>query len=226
MDLGFRESAKRHASGGFYGSGISQERDGIFSAPPNFSSTPYALTTSFFNKARMEIEAALSNIHGCKIFNLSDGVQIEGAEAVHSRELELDDYIAKQTDLEAIIRSFSPAERGVNWEYFNVPGSELLKEYKMLVLDSLQMTDFDISVLTHKMDSVLSVIVQVMNSREGGIRMELYLKLTLDLLAILYRFLLFAHSDAERLKVYKTGMIHLEKIFDELKWPDKLDFCE
>ncbi len=224
MDLGFRKKDKRHAAGGFFGSGRAQKKGEAFRVPASLHTSHAIFTTGFLNEARLAIEAVLQGIPKCKKINLSDGAMISGTEPMNSATVFLDDYSQKAADVQRIISAFEPARSGVNWQPFKLSGKSLLAELEEMTISSLEMTAFDMGGFADILDSFLGEIVQVMKRKEGGVRMELYFKLLLDISALLYRFLLFAQSDEERVNIYNAGLEGIKEIFDDLSWPDELDW--
>ncbi len=222
MDLGFRKEGKRHAAGGFFGSGKDRARGDSIPVPASLDPDSRVLTTSFLNQARLEVEAALAAVPGCRIINISDGARIKGTLSIRSSELKLPGYPERHEDIRRVLSVFSPAKEGVNWRGYRTDGRMLLKEFKEMIVSGLSMDEFDLAGFSSRLDSVLGDTVTSMLQKDGGARMELYLKLVLDLLAVFYRFLLFARDDAERLRIYSAGMYELANLLEQLEWPDEL----
>jgi len=220
MDFGFKTVEKRHAAGGFYGTGRTKRKIDAFQIPSNFDSQ-MIFTTSFLNRGRIEAEKALASISSVTtMWNIGDGAKIAGANPIRSTELTLPDYPQKDLDYKGIISSFKPAEKDINWRPYSQDGNALLQEFRDLIIDGLQMDHFEMAEFTCLLDSVLRDVVEQMGNKKGGERIELYLKLVLDLLAILYRYLLFSRGKEERRKIYQHGLEKFKRITENLNWPD------
>ena len=196
------------------------EKIDAFQIPSNFDSQ-MIFTTSFLNRGRIEAEKALASISSVTtMWNIGDGAKIAGANPIRSTELTLPDYPQKDLDYKGIISSFKPAEKDLNWRPYSQDGNALLQEFRDLIIDGLQMDHFEMAEFTCLLDSVLRDVVEEMGSKKGGERIELYLKLVLDLLAILYRYLLFSRGKEERRKIYQHGLEKFKRITANLNWPD------
>ena len=223
MDMGFRDNEKQHVSGGFFGEGSSSMNHDIFQVPPNFDDGNKVLTNGLYNKGRLEIESVLEKLTECEVFNISDGARIKGAKAVNSEELMLSGYNEKEEDIATAISAFGSAKRGINWEQYSLSGKELIRQFKEISIKELGHPNRDMDIVSRRLDLFLEHIVRKMKNREGGQRVELFLKLLLDASAIFYRFLLFSKNDRERIDVYRKALNGFRDLINALEWPDELD---
>lgn len=225
LDLGYRHASCRHAEGGFYSINPDQPENGgnQFHVLPNFKDNAPVISNPFYNAARIEMENLFAGCDGCTIYNLSDGAYIKGTVPLHAPGAKLNSYRQRLSDIEAIKSSFRPAVQGDNWAHFSITGHDLLRELKGIVNDKFDMPEFQWLAFSHKLDAVFVEIVETMQAREGGARMELYLKFILDLLVIWYRFLWFTCSELETEQVYQKGSVYFREILKQINWPDQLD---
>ncbi len=103
MDLGFRLNQKKHASGSFYDDKKDVETSGI-KVKGNFSDDIY--TNSLFLTSKKNIEQLIKFMK-LKVYNLSDGVYIEGSEPLEFSKLP---KIDKSKAIDEILSCFSDKE--------------------------------------------------------------------------------------------------------------------
>jgi len=231
LDLGFRKSEKSHASGTWHddeGSAGRQDaewRDAVL-AVANFAESKDAIYThAYYNQSRFAVEAALATYTaGIKVFNLSDGVRIQGAEPRRSGDVALDDYVEKQQDLAAIQAAFVATAEGV-WEPYATRGGEMLQSMKEGLIAAVRLKNPGWLGFATALDTAwIKVFAERIRNDPTDIRIEAYTKLIQDLLADWYRVMVFTRTPSEFERGYASGIKQLETVFTRLHWPDELDF--
>jgi hypothetical protein len=228
MDLGFRSLLQEHAKG--YWAGEPE------TAAPDMTQTSLAIanfvenqgtvyTKSYYDSARMTIEGALKMLlqHDTEIFNLSDGVKIEGAKPLHSGDTVLTEYPEKKSDIDLFENAFTSDSEKL-WKPYKVSGSELLNTIRETLLETVTLKKFDWQSLAKALDYSWYIILHRCISREeGDLRVEAYVKILSDLLTEWYRTLIFTKTPAETEIIYQSGLKALREILERLKLPEELD---
>ncbi len=86
LDVGFKKDGKQHASGSFYDNRDDSSEE-MIPTRGNFSSDIY--TNSLFSLSREMFEFAIAAKKGVRVYNLSDGAYIQGAEPKRAESFDL-----------------------------------------------------------------------------------------------------------------------------------------
>lgn len=229
MDLGFRDLSKEHAQGYWAGEAESNTPDQAQTslAVANFESSQGSVyTKSYYDSARMTVEGALKSVldEGTEVFNLSDGVRIQGAKPLHSEDIAvLADYPEKVDDLKLFEAAFTTNSDEL-WKPYQVSGEELLNTIRETLLNTVSLKQFDWLNLAKALDYSWYIILHRCVAREAGdLRVEAYVKILSDLLTEWYRTLIFTKTPAETEIIYRSGLKSLEEVLELLKLPKELD---
>lgn len=131
LDAGFKEDGKQHAKGSFYDDRDDESKE-KFPTRGNFSANVY--TNSLFSLSREIMEAALAHAPDRKVYNLSDGAYIKGAEPKRAAELKVPGK-EKAKALTLLKTAFQTTG------FFRSPEKnydETLKEYKKQMVELLK----------------------------------------------------------------------------------------
>ncbi len=232
LDFGFQSYGKRHADGGIY---VQENNTDLykkgdrdegsrsnknFTVKANFDSTGHIVTTTYLSAARQAAEAAFAESPAIKIFNLSDGALVKGAEPRRSSTLQLEEYEEKEYDIKTLKGAFKPAKEGLNWKYYTVSGQNLIETVKSIIDDFIRMEEFELKGFSSQVDKLFVTIVQQMREIDGGVRVEVYLKFLLDVIALFYRTLLIAEDEEERKHIYCKGLDDVKSVVKQIYWPN------
>jgi len=224
LDLGFRDQEQDHVKGYWEGQGRSRESGTPVAAAANFpESEGQIFTYAYYNSARFTVEAALRHHPEIEVFNLSDGVKIEGAKPQHTEQLELAPYPEKASDLEKFQAAFTSEHEGV-WRPYPRKGAEMLKAFRDAVKERMTLKEFNWLHFTRALDSAWNY--GVAKSLEGDVedlRIEAYSKLIHDLLSTWYRMIVFTKTPAQTQQGYELGLKILMETLEDLQWPEELD---
>ena len=231
LDLGFRAAEKSHAAGSWYddaggaGHGDAQWRDKIGTRANFETSEGEILTHAYYNYSRHAMEAAIAALSGDrKVFNLSDGAFIQGAEPRRSNEIELSATRSHKKDMAAILDAFSRHEADV-WEPYEKNGGQLLDEARQKLLEELTLKQPSWLGYAQKLDSAWDVVFyKQLAENPGDLRMEIYSALIQDLFRDWLRVQVFTRSPTQFGLCYSAGMEQMKKVLDELSWSSDLDF--
>lgn len=233
LDLGYRDPRRSHVEGGWHdeneGVGHDAETGGRdhLAVAANFpESEGDILTMSYYNSARFNIEDALKKKSDqMHIWNLADGAKVEGAEPMHSIDMNLPDYPAKRDDVEKIKTGFG-TDYDRLYEVYDTPGQVLLDEMVEDIVTALKLPEDKFSWVecVQAFDSAWDAAIQGSVNRHRELRIEMFGKLIHDLLAEWYRtMLLDADSTQGGAEIYRVGLEAFEEILKTLRWPDELD---
>jgi len=230
-DFGYRDKSLTHVKGSWYddndGAGHLIETTGRdhISVKANFESTEGEIvTTAYYNSARSGVEGALVWLKDSdvKIYNLSDGAKVEGAEPRRSEDLDLPEYPEKAADLKAIEDAFTDQYEEM-FEPYQTPGREVIESMAESMLDVLSMETFDWHKFCDGLDSAWAKASQVFIQKYRDYRMEMFAKLLNDLLSEWYRAMVLTHTAEETEIVYRAGLAEFKGIVEHLPWPEDLD---
>jgi hypothetical protein len=231
LDLGFREAEKSHAAGSWYddaggaGHADAKWRDQVRTRANFEDSEGAILTHAYYNYSRHAMERAIEALAGGrKVYNLSDGAYIEGAEPRRSADITLPVNRSRKKDLQAIQDAFVQGNADV-WEPYERSGAELLKELRERLLKELTLKHPSWLAYVEKLDTVWeAVFYQQAREGNGDIRMEIYSALVQDLFRDWLRVQVFTRSPAQFALGYSSGLSEMKKALDELVWSPDLDF--
>lgn len=232
LDLGFRDAARSHAGGTWHDDdgGVGHEdakyRENILTEANFEASESEIFTHSYYNYSRFSVEHALASLtEGCKAFNLSDGVRIQGAEPLRSSEImAFPDYPDRENDLLAIHGAFV-SEAHEAWVPYDTNGAELLREMSETLLSWVETEKPDWLGFAKSLDSAWGAVMQKnFLQHPNDIRIEVYSRLIQDLLSDWMRVTAFTRTPAEFKSAYAAGLKQLKIVLGNLKWPAKIDF--
>lgn len=232
LDLSYRDIKRTHVKGSWYddneGAGHRDfEGRELIPAPANFTEGGETVsTTAYHNVARSIIETMVARQQGVvKVYNLSDGVGIAGAEPRRSSDIELEAYPQRADDLASIDAAFLPGGGvGEGWLPYATSGAELWRKMRDIVVKRMTLKRFDWLAFSKALDGTWDQAFQ--NARDKDLfdfRMEAYHQLISSLLSDWYRTALFARNPKEAEKIYDMGLKNLKAVLDEVAWPDELD---
>lgn len=230
-DFGYRDKALTHVKGSWYddndGAGHVIETTGRdhISVKANFESAEGEIvTTAYYNSARGGVEGALEWLKGSdvRIYNLSDGALVEGAEPRRSEDMDLPDYPEKAADLKAIEDAFTDQYEEM-FEPYQTPGREVIKSMAETMLEVLSMETFDWHKFCVGLDSAWAQASRAIIIEYRDFRMEMFSKLLYDLLTEWYRAMILTHTAEETETVYRAGLAEFKDIVENLPWPEDLD---
>lgn len=231
LDLGYRDSTKDHTGEYWANQGKekpepSRNAESII-APANFKDKPGQMyTQSYFNSALETVEAALTFLPKSKIINVSDGVEIKGTTPTYTKDLVLEPYVLKESDLHSFKNSFV-TEYTDAWVKYNTPGEEILNTIKASLKDTMKARKFDWKIFTEALDqSWRDISIACTSLEQGDGRVEAYAKLIHDLMTEWYRVLIFTKNHKEAQIAYQQGLIEVIQTLDQLEWPKELDELE
>lgn len=233
LDLGFRAAEKSHAAGSWYddaggaGHADAKSRDNI-KTKANFEEADGDIYThSYYNLSRMAMEAAIGALAGeRKVYNLSDGAAIKGAEPRRSGGIELGAADDREQDLLAIRGAFVREQQDM-WEPYPQSGLEILQEMRKNLLDAVTMKHPSWLAYAQALDSAWDkTSILHMQRHPGDLRIEIFGGLLQDLLRDWLRVMVFTRTPAQFDTGYKAGLKELEKALEGLEWPADLDFRE
>lgn len=231
LDLGFRDPKLSHVQGGWHddkeGTGHFEETGNREHLPvaANFSeSEGQILTMSYYNNARSVVEAAIAPLQKCsRILNLADGARIEGAQPMHSTELELPPYAEKTHDIKLLEQGFNINYDDI-FEPYDTPGRQLIEELVEFIIGKLEMEgEFRWVDFSQALDSAWGKAVADCIARHREFRIEVFGKLVLDLLSEWYRTLVLAETQENTERIYRRGLIQLRETLATLPWMEELD---
>lgn len=231
LDLGFREAERSHAGGTWHddeggaGHGDAKWRENVKGKANFEASEGLIYTHAYYNYSRQAVEGAIASLaNGRKVYNLSDGVQIKGAEPRRSSELELGAYRSRKKDLLAIHAAFVSGQDEV-WEPYPQPGADLLQEMRQTLLEALKMKRPDWLTYAKALDTTWAkTLFQHMSRYPGDLRIEAYGKLVQDLMSGWLRVMAFTRTPAEFSIGYAAGLEQLQTMLGRLEWASELDF--
>ena len=231
LDLGFREAEKSHAVGTWHdddegaGHGDTKWRENV-KAKANFEESEGQIYThAYYNYSRSAMESAIASlVKDGKVYNLSDGVQIKGAEPRRSGDIKLDANRSRNEDLLAIHGAFVKGRRDV-WEPYLQPGADLLQEMRENLQEAFGIKCTDWLSYAKALDTAWVAIFSRHISRyPGDLRIEAYSKLVQDLLSDWMRLMAFTRTPTEFNTGYTEGLKQLQTVLERLEWNDNLDF--
>ena len=231
LDLGFREVERSHAADTYYddeggeGHGDAKWRDKV-KAKTNFeASAGQIYTHAYYDYSRTVVEHALASVaNGRKVYNLSDGVQIKGAEARRSSDIELSSYQSRKADLLALHSAFVSGQEDV-WEPYLQSGADLLQEMSHTLMEALELKHPDWPAYAKALDtSWPKTFLRHLSRYPGDLRIEAYGQLVQGLLSEWLRALVFTRNPSEFSTGFAAGREHLQTALGRLEWPRGLDF--
>lgn len=231
LDLGFRSAEKSHVSGTWHdddegaGHRDAQWRDQVV-ATANFSEAgEIVYTHAYYNQSRFAAQNAIANLaKNTKVFNLSDGVRIVGAEPRRNTECALGAYSSKRKDIQAIHSAFVSGADGV-FETYTLPGKEMLEQMREKIIEPFRVKHPSWHSYAQTLDSVWTATVRsLLTTDAGDIRFEAYAKLIQDLLADWLRVMVFTRTPSEFAVGYTAGLEELQRVLERLQWDNSLDF--
>ena len=231
LDFGFRSTRRSHVSGSLHDDEGDQShldaemRENVLSKPNFAENEGVIFTHAYYTMSRITAEAAIkSGGSEVKVFNLSDGVMIEGAEPLHSGEAVLECYQEREVDLKAIHAAFASGKEGV-WSPFSAPGNKYLATLKESLLESLRIPHPSWLGFATALDLAWTkTTMKVVQTHKDDVRMEVYGKLIQDALSDWYRVMIFTRSPKEFSTGYTAGLKQFELLLDKLHFPPELDF--
>ena len=188
----------------------------------NFAESQGALkTTSYFWSAKDSLEANIRSLQEeTNVYNLSDGIFIEGATPIRSQSLFLDDS-PKVTATE--ISNAFPTMTSKDWSRYPEKGQEQLAKMKEEILKHFQQP-FDWDTFSRTLDINLPVTIsKFYNFEINDRRMDVYSRIIFDVVTEWYRALIYTNNATERNLLYKNGKRALKEFLDALEWPKELD---
>ncbi len=230
FDMSYRDAMESHVPGTSYddngGIGHVKDTEGVETYPvvANFPETEGKIVShAYLDSANQCLQSLFANLldTGCKIFNLSDGAKIPGAEALHSADLSLENYIERESDTAKIFNAFTEEHEGL-WSHYEITGEKRLEQLRGAVLKAFDNNRFDWNVWPKALNAAVSNIWQEAASADD-LRMDAYVGLVRDALAEWYRAALLTHSVEETEAVYKQGIAALHSLLEALVWPSELD---
>lgn len=234
LDMGFRAAEKSHAAGSWYddaggaGHGDASSRDNV-KIKTNFEESEGEIYThSYYNLSRMAMEHAVAALAAeRKVYNLSDGAAIKGAEPRRNSDIKLEASSSRKKDLLAIHGAFVRGRQEV-WEPYTQQGAGVLQEMRKNLLDALKMKHPAWGAYAYALDSAWDkATILHMSHHPGDMRIEIFGGLLQDLLRDWLRVMAFTRTPAQFDTGYQAGIEQLNKALEGLKWPDDLDFqCE
>lgn len=234
LDLGFRAAEKSHAAGSWYddaggaGHADASSRDNIKTKANFGESVGEIHTHSYYNISRMFMETAIGALAGeRKVYNLSDGAAIKGAEPRRSSGIELETGGDREQDMLAIREAFVREQQDM-WEPYPQQGAGVLQEMRKDLLDALRMKHPSWLAYAQALDSAWDKASFLhMQRHPGDLRIEIFGGLLQDLLRDWLRVMVFTRTPAQFDTGYKVGLEELKKALERLEWPADLDFqCE
>ena len=232
-DFGYRALEKDHAEGSLYDT-IHEKRDTKIKTHygqnfqalinPNFPDSDLIQTTTLLSNSKNVIESRIQqSATKSRVYNLSDGAQIQHAHPRKSSSIKLKKYAKKNDDISQILRAFIPAEKDKNWFLYSQSGEELFVMTKEAVNQHLPLKSFSWYEAAKTLDTVVERLMQIYTEK-NDYRMEGYVKVISDLLSGIYCCLIFHDAEEDGASVYEKSINELAIILDrDLSWPSELD---
>lgn len=228
LDLGFQDATKGHVKG-FWSDAdeLANTQTGL--AQANFSENQgKVFTQSYHDTARLGVEGSLSRRAATtEVFNLSDGVKIQGATPRRSRDIELAVYPEKSEDLATFKKSFSTNYKEV-FEPYETKGEKILETLHDAIKEAMTMKKFDWREFCQRIDGAWIQASQKCSAlaSEPDDRVEVFSMFIHDLLTEWYRLMILTQTPKESEALYHLGLERVLVAIQELEWPDSLDFSE
>ena len=230
-DFGYRSYGNHHAhmhigmSRNKHAAKPTDKKQMLVSA--NFPENGPVLTESFFIQAQLAMEEAIKKEcrQAIKVFNFADGAKINGAKAKKSALLKkIAPYKQKVKACQAIRAAFLPAEKGVNYQLYPLPGKDVFDGFKKVFLRELYLEEFSWQAFFRAIDTAIGTALSEMKQVKGrDFRMDIYVKVLYDILATWYLYIIFYDDKEDAERVYKEGYSLLTEIISSLEWPAELD---
>lgn len=233
LDLGFRKATRSHVAGGWHddNQGVGHELETAdreqIPAQANFPDSAGDLFThAYYYNSRAAVAAAIATAGATtQVFNLSDGVHIDGAQHLRSDNAMLREYPDRVEDLKKILTAFDGSQKGV-WTAYERKGADITAGFRKVFGETFPVTSetMDWRQFAKALDAAWhNFVVESTTVSPGDIRIEAYSRLILDLLAEWYRAMIFTSSAAEFRRAYETGRTTVDKLLGALEWPPELD---
>lgn len=231
LDLSFRDADKSHAAGSWHdddgGAGHAEEkwRQSVKTKANFEASEGQIYTHAYYNYSRAAMENAIASLaNGRKVYNLSDGVQIKGAEPRRSSDMKLGPYPGRKKDLLALHGAFVSGQEGV-WEPYPQTGADLLQEMREILLAGFETKRPDWPAYAKALDAAWAkTFSQLVTRYPGDLRVEAYGKLVMDLMGDWMRVMVFTRGPSEFKTAYLAGLEKLKLVLETLEWDSELDF--
>lgn len=228
-DFGYCSLDESHAKGSMY----SESEDGKIDRDliqhanrsqvliePNFPDRGEVQTTPFLGHAKLNVEEVIKENDGrITFFNVSDGARINGAISKYSNHVKLKNYIKKQEDIAAILHCFRPAEKGKNWNEYNVQGHEFIDNFKKEVIAGITLDSFDWCDFNKAIESAVQDAVSKLQEDPSDRRTDIYVRFLVDVLTTWYNSIIFFDDSSKAEDVYEFGLEKVTAIINSIKWP-------
>ncbi len=196
----------------------------------NFGRDKVIQSNPFLSQARLAMEFQIGTLnHKIKVFNCSNGAKIVGAKSKKTCKVKLDFYKERNRDLKKILSSFSPAQEDVNYSAFEHDGAKVLSILQDDLCDGVILEIFDWRGFSEVIDQVLSKSIKKVQENKNGdrdLRMEIYSRYLLDLLAIWYSTMVFFDDQKRAAEVYSLGLALFTTKVKELSWVEGFESFE
>lgn len=188
----------------------------------NFPESQGVLSSnSYFWFAKKSLEECIqSSGGGATVYNLSDGIRIEGAQPLKSKDVSLSS--AKRPSAREILDLF-PQITPADYQPYQRKGQDLLAQMKDEILGFFE-NDFNWDKFARTLDvAVVFTLEKYCDPAENDFRMGVYYPLVCDVVTEWYRAMIYAESREEAEMLYANGREALRAVFRELEWPSELD---
>lgn len=210
LDFAFRDVAKSHASGGVYDTeGMQRHGAGRIQIPvtPNFAGEGDLLSRPYFDEARIRVEDLIATIQQeTTIYNLSDGARIIGAIPRRSKESFPSRYAQRQSDLDIILHSFTPADPDLHCQDFTDSLELVLRRFSTALKEEFSTDIFTWERFSAALDDVLVKATMLEHDRDrADNRLRPFNDITQDLLISWFKFMIFSKDQEEAQYLYTLG---------------------
>ncbi len=230
-DFGYFSIEKHHSASSFY-KDIEDKSKEIFTQTTemkqvlmaaNFGAKGGIQSNPFLTQTRLNVERCIEKC-GDRInfFNLSNGAMVKGAKPKQSSRIKFGFYKEKKRDVHTILSSFKVAAEGVNYTSYPTSGGELIKLFKEKLKEKIILDDFQWKDFTAMVDCTVYAVVKECRDSESDLRVDIYSRLLIDLLATWYSTLIFFDSSERAGEVYEEGLLLLQEAIDELAWAEDM----
>ncbi|MFC1513041.1 6-hydroxymethylpterin diphosphokinase MptE-like protein [Thermodesulfobacteriota bacterium] len=178
-------------------------------------------SNSYFWAAKESVENNIRLLgNKTTVWNLSDGVLIEGAEPVRSKQISLAE-VGKPSEVE-VLNAF-PVISSADWSVYPDKGVGRLAKMKKEIValfgdrfgwdEFLKIIDLELAFVVNRHCDVAA----------KDMRMDVFSRLIFDVVTEWYRAIIYAENTDEAELLYANGKEALMAVFQDLEWPLELD---
>lgn len=229
LDLGYRDAARQYVEGTYHKKSPEDSVAEIDADPQvaaNFRANGPVFTRPFWNQVRLTLEQAIAQKRGrTSVWNCSDGAFIQGALPQECSTIRFGSskLKVKKAHLRTLEGAFRTAEAGKNWDYYPETGDDLLAEFVGNIEKTLALNDADVLSRTAAFDVVLHTAIEHCKTRSYCLRMVVYMRLLVDLLATLYGYIAQSSDRQMAEMISKRGVDEFVRSMQQLQWPEGID---